>query len=82
MVSCLRSEGITRVLQYLRRLPALLVLLLLEIESLLAGVDGGEGKLRIPVILEVCDRFVKLKEERVVVVALERVIECRRLWFL
>ena len=54
MVSCLRSEGITRVLQYLRRLPALLVLLLLEIE-LLAGVGGGEGKSRIPAILEVCD---------------------------
>ena len=55
MVSCLRSEGITRALQYLRRLPPLLVLLLLEIEPPLAGVDGGEGKSRIPVMLEVCD---------------------------
>jgi len=55
MVSCRRREGITRVLQYLRRLPALLVLLLLEIEPLLAGVAGGEGKSRIPAMLEVCD---------------------------
>jgi len=41
------------VLQYLRRLPALLLVLLVllfDIEPLLAGVSGGEGKLRIPAI--------------------------------
>ena len=73
MVSCRRSEGITRVLQYLRRLPALLVLLLLlEIEPLLGGV-------RSPAMIGESE-FVRLEEKKRKWWLCRVVIECGRLW--